>query len=175
MSKHIAALRAHREKGARILIALIEATPGTVTEAIERETAWAAALIPMVEVLGDHVAAKFEPLGGMKGREQEAVLSVVPLNADHRMALACHAVRMSRLDKLFDRLPVALPGATRGEYARDADKEFLRIIETHPPTFKRGELTVIANKIATELDCSQSTVIKAISDDYHKMESRPRR
>ena len=111
-SDPVAALRTHREEGVRILIALIEATPETVAATVEHERAWARDLIPLVEPFGA-IAARFEPLSPMKDNESESIRGVVPLNAPHFEAMRSHAVRMFRLDKLFDRIPIETPAKLR--------------------------------------------------------------
>ena len=91
---------------------------------VERERVWARDLIPLVEPFGDGTAALFEPLTPMHPDEQSTVALCLPLDDDKfNMARVCHAVRMSRLDRLFRQFEPTMPkgkGGNRRTYNDDA-------------------------------------------------------
>ncbi len=107
-------LRRHRELGVRILIEFINATPETAAEIVERERVWARDLIPLVEPFGDGIAALFEPLTPMHPDERSMVSGHLPLDDEFNMARVCHAVRMSRLDRLFRQFEPEMPKGKGG-------------------------------------------------------------
>ena len=121
MTDDVAKLRHHRELGVRLLIDFIEATPETAAGLVERESAWARDLIPLVEPFGDGVAARFEPLSPMLANELSMVAHCAPLDDTAQEARYCHAVRMSRLDELFKQFPPVLPKGKGGRRKYDDD------------------------------------------------------
>ena len=130
-SDAIARLRRHRELGVRILIDFIQATPETAAGIVERERAWMRELIPLVEPFGDGVAARFEPLTPMHPHEQSTVARCAPLDDWSNLVRVCHAVRMFRLDELFQRFEPVPPkgkGGNRRTYNDEAIVGKARVI-----------------------------------------------
>lgn len=107
-------LRALREEGVEILMALIAATLDNVAAVCARERNWARRLIAAVEDFGPATASLFEPLSPMEREETESVRNVQPLTDEHGMSLACHATRMHRFKRLLERLPVHPPKGKPG-------------------------------------------------------------
>ena len=117
----VAKLRRHRELGVSILIDFIEATPETANGIVERERAWMRDLIPLVEPFGDGIAARLEPLTPMHPHEQATVPHCAPLGRWPNLVRVCHAVRMHRLDELFQQFSPVPPKGKGGRHKYDDD------------------------------------------------------
>ena len=144
-----ARLRAHRKLGTFLLIDFINATPETAAKLVEREAAWARDLIPLAEPFGDGWAARLETLTPMHPHEQLTVAGCALLDEppNFNLVRVCHAVRMYRLDGLFQQLsaaPVVAPapakktGRKPGHGAYDdaaAVAEMVRLVATGMPAW----------------------------------------
>lgn len=121
-----AKLRHHREIGVRLLINFIEATPETppkiVDELVKRESEWTRELVPLAEPFGELPAGPLEPLTPMDPHEQLAVAHLAPLkDAKANLVRICHAVRMYRLGKLFQKFDPVTPGGKGGNQPKYDD------------------------------------------------------
>ena len=114
-SDEIAQLRRHRETGTDILFEFIKATPETAPGIVKRARAWALELIPLVEPFGDGPAALFKPLTPMEPKEQATVARCASLDKETNQVRANHAVRMYRLNELFEKFDPVLPKAPGGK------------------------------------------------------------
>ncbi len=115
----IAKLRRHRELGLPIQSDFCVATPETAAGMVKRAQEWKRDLIPLVEPMGHGAAALFKPLTPMKPEEQETVARCAPLDRRSSQVRANHAVRMYRLNELFNKFPPVLPkgkGGNRRKY-----------------------------------------------------------
>ena len=115
----IAKLKDHRELGVSIQSDSIRATAKTAGGIDRRICKWEIDLIPLVNQFGDVAAAPFKPLNMLHPYEQLTVAGCTPLDDGFTLHRIEHAVRLSRLDKLFEKLPLAPPkgkGGNRSTY-----------------------------------------------------------
>ena len=170
MTDDVAKLRHHRKLGIPLLMDFIKATPKTAAGLVERESAWARDLIPLVEPFGDGVAARFEPLSPMRANELSMVAHCAPLDDAAQEARYCHAVRMSRLDELFKQFPPVLPkrpGRKRGQGVFDDSAAIAAarkmLAGPNPPSIRRAAIEVAdlaAKGLSKEADIAR--VYKAL-------------
>ena len=121
MTDDIAKLRRHRELGVSILMDSRKATPETATRIVKRIHTWERDLIPLVEPLGDGVAAQFKPLTPMLLEEQLTVVRCPPLDDGFNLDRIEHAVRVYRLGELLKQIPPMPPKGKGGRRKYDDD------------------------------------------------------
>ena len=167
-----AKLRRHRELGVQILIDSIRATPETADGIVKRIRIWERDLIPLVEPFDHGVTARFKPLTPMHPYEQLTVAHCAPLDDGFNLDRFEHAVRMYRLDELFQKFDPVLPkgkGGNRRGYNDEAIVGKARAIQKsrgteskaaaareamqrHPKLFEgRGDPLNIAKRIAKKM------------------------
>ena len=145
----IAKLRRHRDLGVSIQSDSIRATAKTAGGIGRRIGKWEVDLIPLVNQFGDVAAAPFKPLNKLHPYEQLTVAGCALLDEppNFNLVRVCHAVRMYRLDGLFQQLsaaPVVTPapakktGRKPGHGAYDdaaAVAEMVRLVATGMPAW----------------------------------------
>ena len=126
----VSKLRRIRARGVKILQELVNG-PG----AIEAERAWVVGLLTAVEPWGEAEQGRYEPLGTITPDEHLFALQhVAAANSEdkaHLDSLYCHAVRVFRLEELFNRIREAAAAKPKGKGGRKKIDDALIIAKVY--------------------------------------------